>query len=491
MVLAVAAIGFGVAGGTSSAQASRTDGAAFHIGERLTYNVSMGRFRNVAYAEFYAKSQGRLAQTDAVELFARVRTLDFVSAAYYPVDRSRTTFAAADSGLPLYIVDRDNLGGVPKETVVNYLTAPTQNFDLLTLLYKIRRSAGTGAATLSEKGTSYGATFQVTGSERVTSDAGEFETMIVSCQSEYLADIGLRDLTLNLTSDAARVPVQIKFKTDKGEFRALIASIQQIDDPNKEQLPPVAVETPRPTPAPRPIATPTPYIEDQALSGDLAFTLGETLEYSVSASGRKLATVVTKAAARKEVGGIDTLLLRATVTAVEPGNPLFVPGDIIEAQVHPETLAPYRFASLFKGPLSSLTESVIFDLRGTATTSKNNRVDVPIGTHCILSLIYAVRSFNLKPSKDPNNPVNDTRVAVFWEERPYVFTLRPSETADVLTLGGEKIPSQLISIATGNPRLDALGLKIWLSNDGRRLPLRISAGDYQADLVQLPKTENR
>jgi hypothetical protein len=49
----------------------------------------------------------------------------------------------------------------------------------------------------------------------------------------------------------------------------------------------------------------------------------------------------------------------------------------------------------------------------------------------------------------------------------------------------------LITINTGNPQLDQLSLKVWLSNDGRRIPLRFSAGVYQADLVStsniLPK----
>jgi hypothetical protein len=99
-----------------------------------------------------------------------------------------------------------------------------------------------------------------------------------------------------------------------------------------------------------------------------------------------------------------------------------------------------------------------------------------------LSLIYAVRSFNLKPSKDTYNPINDTRVAVFWENKPYIFTLRPS-TAEIIDIKGMKISAQLISVNTGNPQLDSLNIKVWLSNDSRRLPLRFSAGQYQADLI--------
>ena len=108
-------------------------------------------------------------------------------------------------------------------------------------------------------------------------------------------------------------------------------------------------------------------------------------------------------------------------------------------------------------------------------------IDAPIGTHSFLSLIYAMRSFNLKPSKDPANPVNDTRVAVFWDSRSYVFTLRPSNPEEI-TINGEKRSAQLITIKTLNKELDALSIKVWLSTDNR-VPLRFSVGTYQADLI--------
>ena len=96
------------------------------------------------------------------------------------------------------------------------------------------------------------------------------------------------------------------------------------------------------------------------------------------------------------------------------------------------------------------------------------------------SSLSTIRSFN--SSQQDSRPVNDTRVAVFWEKRPYVFTLRPSD-AEIINLQGQKTSAQLITINTGNPQLDALSLKIWLSNDKNRLPLRLAAGSYQADLV--------
>jgi hypothetical protein len=133
--------------------------------------------------------------------------------------------------------------------------------------------------------------------------------------------------------------------------------------------------------------------------------------------------------------------------------------------------------------LANLNQLVRFDQRTGGITTGPNRVDGPIGTHNFLSLLYAVRSFNLNPSKDIRNPVNDTRVAVFLGKQPYVFTLRPSN-ADLITLRDEKVSAQMITVITGNPSVDAQGLKIWLSNDEKRLPLRLVFGTFQADLIK-------
>jgi hypothetical protein len=93
-----------------------------------------------------------------------------------------------------------------------------------------------------------------------------------------------------------------------------------------------------------------------------------------------------------------------------------------------------------------------------------------------------MRSFNLKPSKDPNNPVNDTRVAVFIEGEPTIFTLRPSSPADIV-VNGQNISAQLVAIKTGNEKFDKQGLKVWLDAD-TRVPVRFSYGPYEASLIQ-------
>jgi len=92
-----------------------------------------------------------------------------------------------------------------------------------------------------------------------------------------------------------------------------------------------------------------------------------------------------------------------------------------------------------------------------------------------------MRSFNLTASGIPGAPVNDTRVAVFWNGKTSIFSLRPGKQ-ETIVVNDAKILTQPVSITTGDPQLDALAMKAWLSVD-TRIPVRFTAGALQADLL--------
>ena len=453
------------------------------LGERLTYNISFQRYDNVGYAETYAVSRGKLGESDAVELRLKFKTTGLLSAAFYQIDESRTTFASPDSGMPLLVRRRDNSGVEVKETVNNYLTSPASGLDILTLIYKARQTSGAGSFILFEKDRSYSVTFQPQGNEKVKTDAGEFDTSVSVVQSDFLSEAGILNLRVNFSTDDAHVPVAVRFKTAKGDCRISLSSIQIAESEPEATPTPTAGLGPVPTPTPRSIPTPTPYIDNEPLAPELGFQLGESLTFRISNGGRVLADIQLQAKERKKFSGEDALLLAATVTSAEKGNGVFNVGDSMRVQVNTETLAPRELNVRLSGPLAFLNGTAQFDQKtGIITQAGSNRIDAPIGTHAVLSLLYAIRSFNLKPSKVPSNPVNDTRVAVFWQGRAYIFTLRPSEPG-LIEFQGQKIAAQQISVNTGVAELDRAGIKIWLSNDERRLPLRLSFGSYQADLI--------
>ncbi|MCV4860399.1 hypothetical protein OFB63_30595, partial [Escherichia coli] len=65
-------------------------------------------------------------------------------------------------------------------------------------------------------------------------------------------------------------------------------------------------------------------------------------------------------------------------------------------------------------------------------------------------------------------------------------TLRPG-SVETIELSGKRFSAQRIAITTGDADLDRLGIKVWLSPDRQRFPLRISLGIYQADFVGADK----
>lgn len=470
----------------ASAQTPSPEASGIRIGERLTYSVSLGKVPNMAYAELFAVSRGRFADKDAIELRTKFKTLDLASATFHLVDEARTTFASPSTGGPLYISVSQNTFGLPKETVTNFLLAPTPHFDLTTMIYRIRQLGGTGSLTLIENEKVYSVTFQTGAIEKHKVDAGEYETTVVTVQSDYFSELGLRNVRINLTNDEAKIPVLVRFNTSKGLLRAALASVQVIEPEVVAQPTPTPSRIPQPEKTPRPAPSPTPYIDNVALPAELAFEIGENLRYRVVSGGQQVATMDLLAKERVRDGGIDSLTLEAVFTDARPGSP-FANGDFIRAFVDPETLAPRRVEIKFGGVLRGYSSVAIFDLQGSAVTfGGSNRVEVPVGTHSLISLLYASRSFNLKPSRNLNNPINDTRVAVFWESRPYVFTLRPS-VAEVLTIDGKAIAAQKISISTQNQVLDQQQIRIWLSNDESRVPIRFSVGAITADLVSVTK----
>ena len=455
----------------------------FRVGEKVSYNLSYEQYRNVAFLEMQVISRGKFSGRDAVELRAKIKTFDLVSAAFATIDETRTVFAAADSGLPIYISRSINDGVVPKEIITNNLEG-VPALDLLTLIYKVRETAGNGSFTFTEGGENFAITFASTVGEVVKTDAGDFETSVSTVQSTYFDTRGIKELKVNFTSDERHVPVQIRFKTSKGSFLAKVSGISG-EEPAPTASPsptPIVIATPKPAVTPKPTPQPPTYVNDQPLLPELVFVLGEALNYKVTQANRPVGEVTFTAKERKLINGVDSLILEARVIGTENGTRPFNLADSMTSRVNPDTLAPFAYDLKVTGPMATVSQSNIVDPRTGAITFGASRVDAPVGTHNLLSLIYAMRSFNLRPSKDATAPVNDTRVAVFWQDKPYVFTLRPSN-ADTITIAGEKVAAQLITINTGNPLLDSAAIKVWLSLEDSRVPLRIIVGSYQADLI--------
>jgi hypothetical protein len=458
--------------------------SGIRVGERLSYSISFDKVNSAGTAELYVASQGKFLGKDVIEIRSRARTVDLVAAAFLPLDESRVVYVDPVKGMPVYSIRTSNIG-IPKDSITNNLKVPATYHDLLTVIYKARESAGTGSFNFTENEQVYTAAFQSAGTKNIKTDAGTFETTRTTVTSDFLTLQGITSFEIYFSNDEWHVPVEFQFRTVRGLFRATLIAMSVPDN----DVAPVPTPTPvtSPTPVrPRPTPTPDKYVDNQPINPDLGFQIGEVLTYKLTNAGKPIGTLVLKAAERKMFQRADSLLLTATVTAVEPGVTNLRVGDAVSVRVDPETLAPIWYEAKFSGGPPGLNQTLTLDKASGDIRLANRNIDSPIGTHTVLSLVYAMRSFNLRSSQNRSNPVNDTRVAVFWEELPYVFTLRPSAPAEI-TLDGRKMLAQLVAVKTDNRALDALAPKVWLGNDDR-VPLRFSFGPYQADLV-IPQPE--
>ena len=124
------------------------------------------------------------------------------------VDESRTTFAAAQTGVPLVIRRSGLINGMPDEKTVNLSGSQSGGFDLTTLIYAIRRGGTTGSAVLDEDGRSHSVSYQIKGTEKITTSAGVYQASVVVIQSGYLTEAGISEFTVALADDTVRTPVR-------------------------------------------------------------------------------------------------------------------------------------------------------------------------------------------------------------------------------------------------------------------------------------------
>ena len=83
------------------------------------------------------------------------------------------------------------------------------------------------------------------GQRKVKTDAGEFDTTVSTVQSEYFIEKGIKDFRINFSTDEQKIPVSMRFKTSKGEFQALLASVQMIEaEPDTQPTPTIPTPTP-------------------------------------------------------------------------------------------------------------------------------------------------------------------------------------------------------------------------------------------------------
>jgi hypothetical protein len=491
--------------------------APYRVGERLTYTVSFSNFPTAAHAETQVVGRGQLHGREGVELRAHVETIGVVSAALLALNVNQATFVDPATGLP-YRAQQSLVQNARVQDVAQDYNTPLGDaalaqgrdvavaagtYDFLSAVFRLRAlPLAQGAIyTLSVKQneTVYDAEVKVTGRETLKTNIGSSNVVVTEVRVRGNKEADDYRVHLYFTDDERRVPVLISARHRAGEVRIELASAEFVGETPDS----LAAATPTPAPADPgirlppgqpatnnpPRTTPAPERPPGPASAsppaDLPFKPGEQLNFNffLGPNAQPAGSASFLVRPRARYFNREGLLLTANLQSAGAVQTLFPVSDQLNSYVDASTVLPFRTElSLSEGKRRAHFVVSADQQAGSALFEDGTRVEVPFGTHDLLSVFYALRSFDLTPGKR-------NAVSLLVNKRPrllFITALR----AGTLQLGGQNIPAVELALATSDPAGDRLALRLWVSTDKRRLPLRLTAvtplGQVRADLAIIP-----
>src|ERR1044072_1789335 len=477
--------------------------ATYRVGERLTYDVSFAHFVSAAHVELLVAGRGKYFDREGIELRAHVETTGVVNVALLALNNDYTTYVDVATGLPYRSQQVVREAGKTSEAQNDYNqpagtdAIPTRSrigefpgtFDLLSAAYRLRAMPlGEGSAyfiNARNESTEYQTEVKVSGRAMVKTKVGSFNAIVVRLSAKNTNTSNIRGY---FTDDECQAPVPAPAKHSDGEIRAELAASELNTAP---PAPSGASNGQSPKPTPTDSRTPvvpvgsTPNASNPGISLNLPFNVGEQLNYRVylGADNKSVGSLSFGVTARGRYFNRDGLMFILTAQTTGDGARIFYVNDKFVSYVDPETLLPFRTElTIAEGKWRSNRAYNLDQDRGAVMTEQKKRIEVPVGTHDIVSLMYALRTFDLSPLKR-----NAISILAISQPRTLFITSQRRET---LESGDRKIPALLLTLTTDDTQADKLQLRLWIGDDSRHLPLRIAAvtpmGAVRADLAIVP-----
>jgi hypothetical protein len=521
-VLCLCAAAF--AQGRSDVGASPFNPAPYRVGEQLTYTVSFSNFPTAAHVQLLVAGRGQLQGREGVELHAHVETIGVVSAALYALNNDYVTLVDPATGLPYRAQQFVREGARVADLTRDYNTplgdsaipatqaagGPAGSYDFLSALFRARAlplaQGATYALAVQNGETLYNAELKVIGRELLKTNVGSSNTIVTQARVIGNKEADEYRVRVYFTDDELHVPVLITAQHRAGEIRIELASAEILT----ELQPLVATATPTPTPLQPPgvtlppgglprnppagtppgNATQPPSNSTGAAPTEPPFKPGESLNFNffLGANAQPVGVATFQVRARAKYFNRDGLQLAASVQTKGAGETLFPVIDQINSYVDADTLIPFRTElNLLEGKRRARWVVSADQTGGSALFDDGTRVEIPVGTHDLISVFYALRSFDLTPGKR-------NAVSMLINKRPRLLFVTALRRASITLGTGQAIPAVELSLITGDADGDRFNLRLWVSTDKRRLPLRLTAqtplGPVRADLAIIPTTLN-
>jgi Protein of unknown function (DUF3108) len=482
--------------------------AAYRVGERLTYNVDFSHFVSAAHVELLVAARGTFFDRDGIQLRAHVETVGIVNVALLSINNDYTTYIDAETGLPYRSQQVVREAGRTSEVAHDY-NQPAGNdaipsrlrtgefpgiYDLLSALYRVRAMPlADGSSYLisaQHESDQYSAEVKVTGRQLIKTNVGSFNAIATRVYVKGSQDYNLR---VYFSDDERHVPVLIVARHPSGEIRAeLSSSALAVPDapPKSSPTPPIktkprdpAVKTKPPTPGT--VKSPPSGPAAELPLRDIPFKIGEQLTYQVYLANapQAVGTITFTLKARGRYFNRDGLLFAATAQTTGAGARVYPVNDQINSYVDPTTLLPFRTElNLSEGKWHSIRLYNIDQNRGAATSDSKERIEIPVGTHDLISAFYSIRTFDIWPK-------NRNAISIMATTQPRTLFVE-SQRRETIELGGQKINAIMVTLTTDDSQNDRMQIRMWIGDDARHLPLRIGAvtelGAVRADLVIVP-----
>jgi hypothetical protein len=476
--------------------------APYQVGERLTYHVTFSNFIDAAHIEILVAERGSFFTRDGLQLRAHVETTGVVNAALYAINNDYTSYIDPETGIPYRTQQVIREGGRISDTSSEYnqpfgttaipgklrLGEFPGTYDFVSAIYRLRALPLVQGAkyyfNVRSDLDQYNTELRVASRVLIKTNVGSFNTIVTEVRVPNDSEADSYRTRIYFSDDERHVPVLITARHRSGEIRIELAGSEFIAP--AQTTTPTTPTTPLITPPVRP-PTGSDSMPGAPLPPELPFKAGEQLNFNVflGASAQAVANASFQVRARAKYFNRDGILLAVKAQTVAAAARIFFANDVINSYIDPNTLLPFRTElNLQEGRRRSTQILMIDQDRGTAVTDKGLSIEIPVGTHDYISVLYALRLFNLTPGKR-------NAVTLMVNNRPLTLSIEALKR-ETIQLGGQQIPAVQLSLTTDDPQPDKYALRLWVSEDRRRLPLRVTAstqlGALRADLAIIPVT---
>lgn len=425
----------------------------YQVGERLTYNVTFSNFVDAAHVEMLVAERGTFFTREGLQLRTHVETTGVVNAALYSINNDYTSYIDPTSGLPFRTQQVIREGGRTSDTSSEYnqpvgtTAIPSKQrlgeiagtYDFISVIYRLRAMplvyGGKYYFNVRSDLDEYNVELRVTGREMIKTNVGSFNTIVTQVHVPKNSEVNDYRIKIYFSDDERHVPVLVTARHRAGEIRAELVGSEFITPTQPDNS--TTVTPPVVTPPP---VTPTggETVTGAALPRELPFKAGERLNFNVflGTAAQAVGTASFQVLARARYFNRDGLLLAAKAQTSTTASRIFFANDQINSYVDPTTMLPFRTElNLVEGRNRTNQIFTIDQDRGNAVNSAGVNIEIPVGTHDFISVLYALRSFNLAPPKR-------NAVTILVNNRPRTLFIT-SLKRETIQLAGQQIPSTL------------------------------------------------